>query len=83
MGTSKNQAQDKATAIYLKKKLCILHNKKQRIELELKENGFNVETYRQLNITQLSIECCENRLNGKFKYKYKDEIQVVIPNNIQ
>lgn len=80
MANTKNQEAARQLSAYLELRQQHLQHRKQELENKL-EAGFNVQVLRDLNATYYSIECCQNRINGKFKdERAQFEMQVALAN---
>lgn len=69
--SDKNAEMRRMIAFNLKNKLASLREKQARLTIEL-EAGFTVEKFRQINLVEYSIECTQNRLEGKFTLRQLD-----------
>jgi hypothetical protein len=72
---NKNLRETRQLAARLQTRLTALLEKRARLEDVLKA-GFDPEALRQLSLVQNSIECCQNRISGRFDARAGMEVTI-------
>jgi hypothetical protein len=69
--------QERQLKLHLQNKMANLTTRQQELQQQL-DAGFDVDVLRSLNLLQHNIECCQNRLNGKFT-NTRAEFEITVP----
>ena len=74
----KNLSQIRQLKHALKERKAELETKLYGLNKQMKKEGFSVELFRQINITEHSLMVCEKRMAGK-NYDPRDEFELTVP----